>query len=164
VESNWVHSALRPPIGLLCQPGVIMMMEKLVEWLARETEVLRGNLPQCRFVHHKPHMLPWWNHGRRGAKPATNRLSYGTANLFCYCCSQMFYSSIASFYIMTLTGILVTRYWNKIKFYPLWRSLTSRPQSVSASAQWNFCYLRHSICVRFLRCFTTLSVSETVGL
>jgi hypothetical protein len=30
VESNWVHSALRPLIGLLCQPRVIMM-EKLVE-------------------------------------------------------------------------------------------------------------------------------------
>jgi hypothetical protein len=56
VESNWVHSALRPPIGLLCQPRVIMIMEKLVEWLAGETEVLRENLPQCRFVHHKPHM------------------------------------------------------------------------------------------------------------
>jgi hypothetical protein len=35
-----------------------MMMEKLVELLARETEVLGENLPQCRFVHHKPHMLP----------------------------------------------------------------------------------------------------------
>jgi hypothetical protein len=43
--------------GLLCQPRVIMMMEKLVEWLARKTEVLGGNLPQCCFVHHKPHML-----------------------------------------------------------------------------------------------------------
>jgi hypothetical protein len=32
--------------------------EKLVEWLAGETEVLGENLPQCRFVHHKPHMLP----------------------------------------------------------------------------------------------------------
>jgi hypothetical protein len=31
VKSNWVHSALRPLIGLLCQPRVIMMMEKLVE-------------------------------------------------------------------------------------------------------------------------------------
>jgi hypothetical protein len=59
VESNWVHSALRPLIGLLCQPRVvIMMMEKLVEWLAGETEVLGENLPQCRFVHHKPHMVP----------------------------------------------------------------------------------------------------------
>jgi hypothetical protein len=27
---NWVHSALRPPEGLLCQPRVIMM-ENLVE-------------------------------------------------------------------------------------------------------------------------------------
>jgi hypothetical protein len=33
-----------------------MMMEKFVEWLARETEVLGENLPQCRFVHHKSHM------------------------------------------------------------------------------------------------------------
>jgi hypothetical protein len=31
VESNWIHSALRTLIGLLCQPRVIMMMEKLVE-------------------------------------------------------------------------------------------------------------------------------------
>jgi hypothetical protein len=34
------------------------MMEKLVELLAGETEVLGENLPQCRFVHHKRHMLP----------------------------------------------------------------------------------------------------------
>jgi hypothetical protein len=32
VDSNWVHSALRPLIGLFCQPRIIMMMEKLVEW------------------------------------------------------------------------------------------------------------------------------------
>jgi hypothetical protein len=44
--------------GLLCQPRVIVLMEKLVEWLAGETEVLRENLPQYSFVHHKPHMLP----------------------------------------------------------------------------------------------------------
>jgi hypothetical protein len=44
--------------GLLCQPRVIMMMEELVEWLAGEPEVLGENLPQCRFVHHKSHMLP----------------------------------------------------------------------------------------------------------
>jgi hypothetical protein len=35
-----------------------MMMQKLAEWLARETEVLGENLSQCRFVHHKPHTLP----------------------------------------------------------------------------------------------------------
>jgi hypothetical protein len=45
--------------GLSCQYRVIMMMEKFVEWwLAGETEVLGENLPQCRFVHHKPNMLP----------------------------------------------------------------------------------------------------------
>jgi hypothetical protein len=33
-------------------------MEKSVERLAGETEVLGENLPQCRFVHHKLHMLP----------------------------------------------------------------------------------------------------------
>jgi hypothetical protein len=53
-----VHSILRPLNGLLCQPRVIMIMEKSVEWLAGETEVLGENLPQCRVVHHKPHMLP----------------------------------------------------------------------------------------------------------
>jgi hypothetical protein len=35
-----------------------MMMEKLVESLAGETEVLAENLPQCTFVHRKSHMLP----------------------------------------------------------------------------------------------------------
>jgi hypothetical protein len=48
-------------------------------WLAGETEVLGENLSQCRFVHHKPHMLcPDANLVRRGGKPATNRLNYGT--------------------------------------------------------------------------------------
>jgi hypothetical protein len=42
-----------------------MMMEKLVELLAGETEVLGENLPQCCFVHHKPHVLP----GREPGQP-----------------------------------------------------------------------------------------------
>jgi hypothetical protein len=43
--------------GLLSQPLVIMVMEKLVEWwLAGEIEALGESLPQCRFVHHKLHM------------------------------------------------------------------------------------------------------------
>jgi hypothetical protein len=53
-----------------------------VEWeLTGETEVVRENLPHCHFVHHKPNT--WsdlrWNLGRRGGKPTTNCLSYGTA-------------------------------------------------------------------------------------
>jgi hypothetical protein len=35
-----------------------MIKEKSVELFAGETEVLGENLPQYRFVHHKPHMLP----------------------------------------------------------------------------------------------------------
>jgi hypothetical protein len=52
--------------GLLCQHRLIMMMEELVEWLAEETEVLGENLPHCRVVHHKPHMLPWREPGPPG--------------------------------------------------------------------------------------------------
>jgi hypothetical protein len=45
---------------LLCQPWVIMMMEKLVEGLAGETKALGEILPHCRFVHHKFHILLRW--------------------------------------------------------------------------------------------------------
>jgi hypothetical protein len=51
VESNWVHSTLRPPICLLYHSRMIMMMENLVEWWSTgETEVLWEILPQCRFI------------------------------------------------------------------------------------------------------------------
>jgi hypothetical protein len=57
-----------------------MNMDNLVEWVAGENEVIGENLSQCHSVHHKSHMI-WQgaNPGRRGGKPATNRLSYGTA-------------------------------------------------------------------------------------
>jgi hypothetical protein len=61
----------------LCQLRVIMIMEKSVEWLAGETEVLGENLPQCRFVHHKPHSYPYANLGLRGGKPAQLQLNLG---------------------------------------------------------------------------------------
>jgi hypothetical protein len=34
----------------------MMSMEQSVEWLLGETEVLRENLSQCYFAHHKSHM------------------------------------------------------------------------------------------------------------
>jgi hypothetical protein len=55
------------------------MMEKLVEFFAGETELLGENLLQCRFVHHKTHMMPGHEPVPPGEKPASNRLSYGTA-------------------------------------------------------------------------------------
>jgi hypothetical protein len=51
--------------GLLCQPLVIMMLEKLVELSAGEIEVPGDNLSRCRSVHHKPQMLPGRELGSR---------------------------------------------------------------------------------------------------
>jgi hypothetical protein len=70
--------------GLLCHPRVIvkMIVEKQMECrLPGETEVLGENLFQQHFC---PSQNPTWsdpglNPGRRGGKPATNRLSYGAA-------------------------------------------------------------------------------------
>jgi hypothetical protein len=77
MEPNWVHSALRPPVGLLCQTRVIMMMEKLVEWWFgkgnRSTRRKPAPMPLCppQIIHANP--------DRCGGKQATKRLSYGTA-------------------------------------------------------------------------------------
>jgi hypothetical protein len=71
--------------GLLCQPRVIMMMmivEKQIECrLAGETEILGENLPQRHFrpSQNPTRPDPGLNPGRRGGKPATNRLSFGAA-------------------------------------------------------------------------------------
>jgi hypothetical protein len=43
--------------------------------IGRGNQSIRENLPQCR--------CPDGNPGRRGEKPATNRLSYGTAEQQC---------------------------------------------------------------------------------
>jgi hypothetical protein len=78
--------------GLLCQPRVIvkMILEKQMKCrMAGETEDLGENTPQRHFC---PSQNPTWpdlglNPGRRGGKPATNRLRYGAASLSSYCCS-----------------------------------------------------------------------------
>jgi hypothetical protein len=58
----------------------MMDVEPLVEWeLVGEIEVLGENLFQHHFVYHKSHMARARTPGRRGGKPATNGLSYGTA-------------------------------------------------------------------------------------
>jgi hypothetical protein len=59
----------------------MVIVEKFVEWrLAGETEVLGEKLPQRHLSTTNPTWLdPGLNPGRRGGKPATNRLTYGTA-------------------------------------------------------------------------------------
>jgi hypothetical protein len=76
-------AAINRPI--VSAPGDNDDGEKLVEWLAGETEILGENLPQCRFVHHNLTCCPYANPGRHGGKPTTNRLSYGTAMEDQYC-------------------------------------------------------------------------------
>jgi hypothetical protein len=62
-----------------------MIVEKQMECrLAGETEGLGENLPQSHFC---PSQIPTrpdpgLNPGRRGGKPATNRLSYGAALIY----------------------------------------------------------------------------------
>jgi hypothetical protein len=63
-----------------------MIMEKSVEWLAGETEVLGENLPQCRFVHHKPHMLPVREPGSPRWEAASNRWATARPQQFLLCC------------------------------------------------------------------------------
>jgi hypothetical protein len=39
--------------------------------IGRGNQVLKENLPQCSFVHHKPHMLPgllWWDSEHKDRK------------------------------------------------------------------------------------------------
>jgi hypothetical protein len=56
--------------------------------LAGETEVLGENLPQRHIC---PSQNPTWpDPGRRGGKPATNRLSYGAASPLPYSANKLY--------------------------------------------------------------------------
>jgi hypothetical protein len=66
---NWVHLVRRPLIGLLYQPRMIVDECGAVGGMRIAT--LSTTNPTLPDLGSKP--------GRRGGKPATNRLSYGAA-------------------------------------------------------------------------------------
>jgi hypothetical protein len=74
---------LRPLLAYCTTPRwkVMVIVEKLVEWrLAGETDILEENMPRATLSTTNFTWLdPSLNPGRRGGKPATNRLSYGAA-------------------------------------------------------------------------------------
>jgi hypothetical protein len=65
--------------GLLCQPRVLMPMEKLVEWLARELKYSEKTCPSAALSTTNPICCPDAKPGHCGGKPASNRLCYSTA-------------------------------------------------------------------------------------
>jgi hypothetical protein len=64
----------------VCQSRAIMTMEKSVEWLARETEVLGQNLFQRHFVHHISHMT--WAPTRAAAMGSQRLTAWAVARRF----------------------------------------------------------------------------------
>jgi hypothetical protein len=78
VESNWVHSALRPPVTIVPAPGDYDDGEigGMIGRGSRNTWRKPAPVPLC-----PPHptCYPDANPSRRGGKPVTNRLTYGTA-------------------------------------------------------------------------------------
>jgi hypothetical protein len=53
-ESTWNR---QPLFDQLYQPRMMDDGKQSVEWLAGDSKLLGENLPQCRFVHHKSHMI-----------------------------------------------------------------------------------------------------------
>jgi hypothetical protein len=69
--------------GHLCNPRAIKMMEKWGERLAGKLEYSEKSWPSAALSTTNPTCCPDANPGCRGGKPATNRLSYGTAIYIC---------------------------------------------------------------------------------
>jgi hypothetical protein len=96
--------ALRPLLAYCASLGWWLWRSRWNVNCSGETEVLGENMPQRHFC---PSQNPTWpdpglSSGRRGGKPATNRLSYGAA----------LQRSFAEFLFMYLWGTRKLIFWN----------------------------------------------------
>jgi hypothetical protein len=78
VESSWVHSVLRPLIGLLCQTPGDYGDGEIRGMMGRGNG--KHSEKTCPSAALSPTCCPDANPGLRCGEPATTRLSYGTAS------------------------------------------------------------------------------------
>jgi hypothetical protein len=97
----------------------MMNVKPSMEWeLAKETEVLGENLPQCHFVQNKSHMTwPGSNPGRHGGKLANNHLRYGMA----------LYHQVALYIYIYMCVLVVLKY----------RTFSRRGNGTCSVERWN---------------------------
>jgi hypothetical protein len=80
MESNWIQSAPRPLIGLLCQAPDDYNDGEIGGMIGRGNRNTRKKPVPVPLCPPQTPRCPDANPGRRGEKPATNRLSYSTAD------------------------------------------------------------------------------------
>jgi hypothetical protein len=80
VESNLVHLALRPPMAYCASPGWLWWWRNLWNDWQGKLKYSEKTCPSAALSTRNPTCCPDANPGRPGGKPASNRLSYGTAS------------------------------------------------------------------------------------
>jgi hypothetical protein len=91
---NKVHSTLRPLNDLSCQPRVIMIMEKSVEWWQGKPKYSEKTCPSVALSTTNHTCCPYANPGRRGGKPVSNRwaTAWPMTYMLVRCLGVIFYS------------------------------------------------------------------------
>jgi hypothetical protein len=92
VESK-VHSALRPPMAYFASPWWIWWWKNRWNNWQGKPQYSENTCPSATLSTTNPTWCRDSNPGRRGGKPATNHLSYGTASLHYNSDSSTEYSS-----------------------------------------------------------------------
>jgi hypothetical protein len=83
VESNWVHPALWPPMAYCASLRWLWWWRNWWNDWQGKPKYSEKTCPSAALSTTNPTCCPDANPGRRDGKPATNRLSYGTALFSC---------------------------------------------------------------------------------